>query len=165
MKTEPYSSLKLAWIFDREQFTFAYVNCKMAVSLYFIQDCFGAVISCLVVKKRHKPQFVWKTEEIVPSKRGPNKHFLALFMAKHSEKTEFLLYFIEVKPTKPETANGEKAKHNKSNNVEIDTTEKKQTDFAQVSQDMSELVYHLNTIQSDISELAGRPISLTNIED
>ena len=37
--------------------------------------------------------------------------------------------------------------------------------FAQVSQDMSELVYHLNTIQNDISELAGRPISLTKIED
>ena len=25
---------------------------------------------------------------------------------------------------------------------------------------MSELVYHLNTIQNDISELAGRPISI-----
>ena len=37
--------------------------------------------------------------------------------------------------------------------------------FAQVSQDMSELVYHLNSIQNDISELAGRPISLTKIED
>ena len=37
--------------------------------------------------------------------------------------------------------------------------------FVQVSQDMSELVYHLNTIQNDISELAGRPISLTKIED
>jgi hypothetical protein len=32
--------------------------------------------------------------------------------------------------------------------------------FAQVSQDMSEMVEHLNTIQNDISELAGRPISL-----
>merc|ERR1719412_1729092 len=42
---------------------------------------------------------------------------------------------------------------------------KKETEFAQVSQDMSELVYHLNSIQNDISELAGRPISLTKIED
>ena len=41
----------------------------------------------------------------------------------------------------------------------------KETEFAQVSQDMSELVYHLNSIQNDISELAGRPISLTKIED
>jgi hypothetical protein len=32
--------------------------------------------------------------------------------------------------------------------------------FKQVSQDMSEMVHHLNTIQNDISELAGRPISL-----
>ena len=32
--------------------------------------------------------------------------------------------------------------------------------FAQVSQDMSEMVHHLNAIQHDISELAGRPISL-----
>jgi len=32
--------------------------------------------------------------------------------------------------------------------------------FAQVSQDMSEMVEHLNTIQNDISEFAGRPISL-----
>ena len=32
--------------------------------------------------------------------------------------------------------------------------------FAQVSQDMIEMVGHLNTIQNDISELAGRPISL-----
>ena len=32
--------------------------------------------------------------------------------------------------------------------------------FAQVSQDMSEMVHHLNSIKHDISELAGRPISL-----
>ena len=32
--------------------------------------------------------------------------------------------------------------------------------FAQVSQDVSEMVQHLNTIQHDISELAGRPISI-----
>ena len=42
---------------------------------------------------------------------------------------------------------------------------KKENQFAQVSQDMTELVYHLNSIQNDISELAGRPISLTKIED
>ena len=40
-----------------------------------------------------------------------------------------------------------------------------ETEFAQVSQDMSELVYHLNSIQNDISELAGRPISLTKLDD
>ena len=34
------------------------------------------------------------------------------------------------------------------------------SEFAQVSEDMNELVYHLNSIQSDISELAGKPISL-----
>lgn len=55
--------------------------------------------------------------------------------------------------------NGDNAKQS------IEIREKKQTDFAQVSQDMSELVYHLNSIQNDISELAGRPISLTKIEN
>ena len=34
------------------------------------------------------------------------------------------------------------------------------SEFAKVSEDMNELVYHLNTIQHDISELAGRPISI-----
>ena len=35
------------------------------------------------------------------------------------------------------------------------------SDFAQeVSADMNELVFHLNSIQNDISELAGRPISI-----
>lgn len=61
-------------------------------------------------------------------------------------------HFADSPKTEPETANGKEEK-------------KKQTEFAQVSQDMSELVYHLNAIQNDISELAGRPISLTNIED
>ena len=46
-----------------------------------------------------------------------------------------------------------------------ESAKKQETEFSQVSQDMSELVYHLNTIQNDISELAGRPISLTRIED
>ena len=35
------------------------------------------------------------------------------------------------------------------------------SEFAQVSEDMNELVYHLNSIQNDISELAGKSISLT----
>ena len=39
--------------------------------------------------------------------------------------------------------------------VRIDKSE-----FAKVSEDMNELVYHLNSIQHDISELAGRPISI-----
>ncbi len=34
------------------------------------------------------------------------------------------------------------------------------SEFAKVSEDMSELVNHLNSIQSDMSELAGRPISV-----
>lgn len=34
------------------------------------------------------------------------------------------------------------------------------SEFAQVSEDMNELVYHLSSIQNDISELAGKPISL-----
>jgi len=59
----------------------------------------------------------------------------------------------EITNNKPEQTN------NKPTNKQ---TEKQ---FAQVSQDMSELVYHLNSIQNDISELAGRPISLTKIED
>ena len=39
------------------------------------------------------------------------------------------------------------------------------SEFAKVSDDMSELVFHLNSIQSDISELAGRPISVYDEED
>ena len=34
------------------------------------------------------------------------------------------------------------------------------SEFAQVSEDMNDLVYHLNSIQNDISELAGKPISI-----
>ena len=34
------------------------------------------------------------------------------------------------------------------------------TEFSRVSEDMNELVFHLDTIQNDISELAGRPISV-----
>jgi hypothetical protein len=33
-------------------------------------------------------------------------------------------------------------------------------EFSRVSEDMSELVFHLDNIKSDISELAGRPISV-----
>ena len=35
------------------------------------------------------------------------------------------------------------------------------SEFAQVSEDMNELVYHLNSIQNDISELAGKSISIS----
>ena len=44
---------------------------------------------------------------------------------------------------------------NTSSNVTNNVSE-----FAQVSEDMNELVYHLNSIQNDISELAGKNISL-----
>ena len=43
---------------------------------------------------------------------------------------------------------------------EEEENKKKKSEFAKVSEDMSELVFHLNTIQNDISELAGRPISI-----
>ena len=33
-------------------------------------------------------------------------------------------------------------------------------EFSRVSEDMNELVFHLDAIQNDISELAGRPISV-----
>ena len=56
-------------------------------------------------------------------------------------------------------------KKNESSSKNNAETGIKSQQFAQVSQDMSELVYHLNSIQNDISELAGRPISLTKIED
>ena len=42
---------------------------------------------------------------------------------------------------------------------------KKKSEFAKVSEDMTELVFHLNTIQNDISELAGRPISIVESKD
>ena len=57
------------------------------------------------------------------------------------------------------------SKKNESSSKNNAETGIKSQQFAQVSQDMSELVYHLNSIQNDISELAGRPISLTKIED
>ena len=50
------------------------------------------------------------------------------------------------------TTNNVSNKNSSSNNV---------SEFAQVSEDMNELVYHLNSIQNDISELAGKSISLT----
>ena len=49
------------------------------------------------------------------------------------------------------TTNNVSNKNSSSNNV---------SEFAQVSEDMNELVYHLNSIQNDISELAGKNISL-----
>lgn len=39
------------------------------------------------------------------------------------------------------------------------------SEFAKVSEDMNELVYHLNSIQHDISELAGRPISICDSKE
>ena len=73
------------------------------------------------------------------------------------------LFFPDTTPTKDDTISAQE------NTTTTDITNKKnknkETEFAQVSQDMSELVYHLNSIQNDISELAGRPISLTKIED
>lgn len=44
--------------------------------------------------------------------------------------------------------------------VKVDRSE-----FAKVSEDMNELVYHLNSIQHDISELAGRPISICDNQE
>ena len=43
---------------------------------------------------------------------------------------------------------------------EEDGGNNKRSEFARVSEDMSELVFHLNSIQNDISHLAGRPISV-----
>ena len=65
-------------------------------------------------------------------------------------------------PTKDDTIS---AQESTTTTTDIIPNKKNETEFAQVSQDMSELVYHLNSIQNDISELAGRPISLTKIED
>ena len=63
------------------------------------------------------------------------------------------------------TSSSESSKKNESSSKNNAETGIQSQQFAQVSQDMSELVYHLNSIQNDISELAGRPISLTKIED
>ena len=72
-------------------------------------------------------------------------------------------FFPDVTPNpNPKTAIETDEKMKLSQKTEVKT---KSAQFAQVSQDMSELVYHLNSIQNDISELAGRPISLTKIED
>ncbi len=65
--------------------------------------------------------------------------------------------------SRDDAVNGESQSSNDINADEV--TNKKGLEFAQVSQDMSELVYHLNSIQNDISELAGRPISLLKLED
>ena len=69
----------------------------------------------------------------------------------------------EAQLDKTRTETEKQEKQQPVNKQQQPQTEKKQ--FAQVSQDMSELVYHLNSIQNDISELAGRPISLTKIDD
>ena len=70
--------------------------------------------------------------------------------------------FFADTPTKDDTIS---AQESTTTTTDIIPNKKNETEFAQVSQDMSELVYHLNSIQNDISELAGRPISLTKIED
>ena len=70
--------------------------------------------------------------------------------------------FFPDTPTKDDTIS---AQESTTTTTDIIPNKKNETEFAQVSQDMSELVYHLNSIQNDISELAGRPISLTKIED
>ena len=75
----------------------------------------------------------------------------------------FIIYtFFPDTPTKDDTIS---AQESTTTTTDIIPNKKNETEFAQVSQDMSELVYHLNSIQNDISELAGRPISLTKIED
>ena len=51
----------------------------------------------------------------------------------------------------PNNTNDKNTSSNVTNNV---------SEFAQVSEDMNELVYHLNSIQNDISELAGKNISI-----
>ena len=72
------------------------------------------------------------------------------------------LFFPDTTPTKDDTIS---AQETTTTDITNKKNKNKETEFAQVSQDMSELVYHLNSIQNDISELAGRPISLTKIED
>ena len=69
--------------------------------------------------------------------------------------------------TTSSTSMSQESKKNESSSKNNGETEEgiQSQQFAQVSQDMSELVYHLNSIQNDISELAGRPISLTQIQD
>ena len=58
----------------------------------------------------------------------------------------------------PPTASNTPAVARRSGNNEASAAGK--SEFAKVSDDMNELVYHLNSIQNDISELAGRPISI-----
>ena len=73
----------------------------------------------------------------------------------HSKDKSFIVFI----PCFPDTSKDDTSAQESANkNIQ-------ETEFAQVSQDMSELVYHLNSIQNDISELAGRPISLTKLDD
>lgn len=65
-----------------------------------------------------------------------------------------------------QTANNKASAQNDMTNVESKNSgtsgemDPSQSEFARVSEDMSELVFHLNSIQNDISEMAGKPISL-----
>ena len=92
-----------------------------------------------------------------------------LFLLKNSTINPLSsLFLLDSNTVEAQQENVEEEMIENSKQVESRAAEKKKkqpTDFAQVSQDMSELVYHLNTIQNDISELAGRPISLTKIEN
>jgi len=56
-------------------------------------------------------------------------------------------------------------KHIDENNGDDDDDgEEDKSAFARVSEDVGELVSHLNSIQQDMSELAGRPFSLVGTD-
>jgi hypothetical protein len=57
-------------------------------------------------------------------------------------------------PKEPNRSNQKVNGNNSSSDCNV-------SEFAQVSEDMNELVYHLNSIQNDISELAGKSISIS----
>ena len=57
-------------------------------------------------------------------------------------------------PKEPNRSNQKISGNNSSSGCNV-------SEFAQVSEDMNELVYHLNSIQNDISELAGKSISIS----
>jgi len=47
---------------------------------------------------------------------------------------------------------------------EVNKDNSDRNEFVRVSEDVSELVQHLNSIQTDMSELAGRPFSIVGAE-
>ena len=80
------------------------------------------------------------------------------------------IFFLSFLGKTTEEAKQETAAQTCEKSQKVDTKISEKTEnvvefSSQVSQDMSELVYHLNSIQNDISELAGRPISLTKLEE